>query len=290
MGKWWENARRFTKPFGIGLVVEKKIRILARNFLPPRIRKPLGSAVGWFHYGVVYFIGGVIFDWFIRRFRADGCEFEIPRSITSTAYRGEFLKKGYEGEERRLVQKFVRSDDSVLEIGGCLGIVSCVTNKLLRDNTRHVVVEGNPYCIPAICRNREINRCGFLVENCALSNQRDLTFYLQPTCILSGSTQRMKSDRVERRSRPAVRVPGRTLEELDARYGPFSALVMDIEGAELEALEPAAKVLKKYRVVILELHEEAIGAEKVERCREILRRAGLQFGESAGNVEAWQRG
>jgi FkbM family methyltransferase len=270
--------------------VEKKIRSLARNFLPPRIRKPLGSAVGWFYYGVVYFMGGVIFDCFIRRFRVDGCEFEIPRSITSTAYRGEFLKRGYEGEERGLVQKFVRSDDSVLEIGGCLGVVSCVTNKLLRDKTRHVVVEGNPYCIPAICRNREINQCGFLVEHCALSNQRELTFYLQPTSILSGSTQSLMSASGQRRSRTAVRVPGRTLEELDARYGPFSALVMDIEGAELEALEPAAAALKKYRVVIIELHEEAIGADKVELCREFLRRAGLQLGERVGNVEAWQRG
>lgn len=77
--------------------------------------------------------------------------------------------------------------------------------------------------------------------------------------------------------------------ELDARYGPFSALVMDIEGAELDALEPAVEMLKKYRVVIIELHEWAIGAENVERCREILRRAGLQCIQRAGITEAWQR-
>jgi FkbM family methyltransferase len=261
--------------------VGKKIRTLARKFLPSRIRKPLGNAAGRFCQPVVYFIGGLAFDYIIRRFRADGCEFEIPRQLTSRTYRAGFLNNDYEAEERELIRKFIRKDDSVLEVGACLGIVSCVTNKLLGDNTRHVVVEGNPFCIPAIHRNREINQCGFLVENCALSNQADVTFYLHPTYIVGGTVQRKSS-------RP-VRVPGRTLKELDERHGPFSALVMDIEGAELDALVPAAEILKNYRAVIIELHEWAIGAENVERCREILRHAGLQFKQRAGITEAWQR-
>jgi FkbM family methyltransferase len=151
---------------------------------------------------------------------------------------------------------------------------------LLRDNTRHVVVEGNPFCIPAIHRNREINQCRFLVENCALSDQAEVTFYLHPTYIVGGTTQRQSN-------RP-VRVPGRSLKELDARYGPFSALIMDVEGAELDALKPAGEILKSYRLVIVELHEWAIGAENVECCREVLRHAGLQFKQRAGITEAWQ--
>ena len=264
--------------------MEKQIRTLARKFLPSPIRRPLGSVVGWLYYNV----RGLAFDWFVRRLRVDGSEFEIPRDLTWTSERGILISKN-EPEERELVRKFIRSDDSVLEIGGCLGIVSCVTNKLLRDNTRHVVVEGNPFCIPAICRNREINRCGFLVENCALSNQRDVTFYLHPDYVMGGTTQSMMGGYIPSRGNRSVRVPGRTLAELDTRYGPFSALVMDIEGAELDALEPAEEMLGKYRVVIIELHEWAIGAENVERCREILRRAGLQFKQRAGITEAWQR-
>jgi FkbM family methyltransferase len=261
--------------------VEKQIRLLAKKFLPAQVRKPMGNIAGRFHTAVICFVEGLFFDYVVRRFRADGCEFEIPKKLTSTAYRACFLKNDYEAEERALIRRFVRSDDSVLEVGACLGVVSCVTNKLLRDNTRHVVVEGNPFCIPAIHRNREINRCGFLVENAALSNQIEVTFYLHPVYIVGGTVQRESS-------RP-VRVPGRSLNELDARYGPFSALVMDIEGAELDALKPSEEILKKYRVVVIELHEWAIGAERVERCREILRRAGLSFKERAGITEAWQR-
>jgi len=261
--------------------VKEQLRSTARKVLPSGLRHTLGGWAAKFNGHVVGLFQGLYFDYVIRRFRADGCEFEIPRHLTSITYRSCFIKGSYEAEERELIRKFVRPEDSVLEVGACLGIVSCVTNKLLRDNRRHVVVEGNPLCIPAIHRNRQLNQCGFLVENCALSNETEVTFYLHPVYIVGGTTQRESN-------RP-VRVPGKSLAELDARYGPFSVLIMDVEGAELETLQPAAELLKKYRVVIIELHEWAIGAEKVERCREILRRAGLEFKASAGITEAWER-
>ena len=256
-------------------------RQFARRFLPAAIRKPLGNAAGKFEAHVANLFCGLIFDLFIRRFRADGCVFEIPRNITSMTYRSCFIKGDYEAEERELIKKFVRPDDAILELGACLGIVSCVTNKILADKTRHVVVEGNPFCIPAIHRNRELNDCGFLVENCAVSNQREVTFYLHPVYVVGGTTQR--------RSSRSVRVPARSLADLENRHGPFTALVMDIEGAELEIFEASQDILKRYRAVIVELHEWAVGAEKIECCREILRRAGLNFKQRAGITEAWQR-
>ena len=119
------------------------------------------------------------------------------------------------------------------------------------------------------------------MENFALSNQSDVTFYLHPIYIVGGTTQRESN-------RP-VNVPGKTLGDLAAGYGPFSALIMDVEGSELEAFKAAEELLKSFRVVIVELHPWAIGEENVEHCREILRRAGLSFKQSAGLVEAWQR-
>ncbi|MGH7941838.1 MAG: FkbM family methyltransferase, partial [Limisphaerales bacterium] len=237
-------------------------------------------------YNVIWLVGGLIFDCFVRGFRTDTCEFEIPKGLISRAYRAEFLRDGYELQEREMARKFIRADDRVLEVGGCLGIVSCVANKLLRDKVRHVVVEGNPFCISAICRNRDINHCGFLVENCAVSSERAVTFYLQPDCILGGSVM---DGGARGRNRLSARVPDRTLAELDARYGPFSTSVTDIEGADLDALEGAMEILKGYRLVIIEFHEGAIGAENVDRCREWLRHAGLRLQERAGNVEALQR-
>jgi len=258
-----------------------KLRRLAHHWLPDVIRKPVGGAVGWFHATVIRWVLGALFDLRGGRFHADGCTFVIPKDQTSRAYRACFLNGSYEAEERELVRTFVQPADTVLELGACLGVVSCVTNKILADKTKHVVVEGNPFCLPTLHRNCELNQCGFLVENCAVSNQWDATFYLHPIYIVGGTTQRKSA-------RPA-HVPVRSLADLDERYGPFSTLILDIEGAELEIFSAAREQLNRCRLVIVELHDWAIGADGVQHCREILAAAGLQFQKRAGITEVWQR-
>ncbi|MEY2547350.1 MAG: hypothetical protein QOG48_2467 [Verrucomicrobiota bacterium] len=257
------------------------VREIARRCLPDPIRKFLGSVAGWIDIRIVQWLQGAFFDLRGGQFELDGCAFTVPKDQTSRAYRACFLDGSYEAEERALVREFVRPVDSVLELGACLGIVSCVTNKILADRKRHVVVEGNPFCLPTLHHNRALNHAGFLIENCAVSNDRDANFYLHPVYIVGGTTQRESS-------RP-VRVAARTLAELDIRYGPFTTFIVDIEGAELEVFSASREQLSRCRLVIVELHEWAIGAEDVQRCRDILSEGGLQFQKRVGITEAWQR-
>ena len=263
------------------MLLNDRFRSLARRLLPPGLRRPLGRLAGFLDHHVIYPLAGLWFDLSGGRFKTDGCEFEIPREVTSRSYRATFVLGDYEEDERALIRKFLRPEDSVLEFGACMGIVSCVTNRLLRDKSRHVVVEANPMLIPTIHRNREINHCGFLVENCAGSNQRELTFYLHPLFVVGGTYQRQ--------SGREVRVPGRSIRELNERYGPFSTLIMDVEGAELDLLKGSLDVLGQFRLIILETHDWAIGEDGVQRCREILTAAGLALQEHAGATEAWLR-
>jgi FkbM family methyltransferase len=225
---------------------------------------------------------GVLFDLSGGVFRADGCRFYIPRKMSTIGWRGVCLWLGeYEEDERQLVRQFVRPEASVIELGACLGVVSCVTNQLLRDRSRHLVVEANPLLIPWLHRNREANRSGFIVEHCAVGKPPEVTFYLPSTAVVDGTTKR-KSGR-------EVRLPCRSLQDLHERYGPFDTLVADIEGSELEVLEGSAGMLPAYRVVIIELHPSIIGEEKVERCRQILGQSGLRLAGKAGFTEVWQR-
>jgi FkbM family methyltransferase len=258
-----------------------QVRQLARRYLPPGIRRPLGGAAGRFDMYVVGWLRGAWFDLVRGRFRADSCEYEIPKDITSRAYRSCFLDGSYEAEERALIRTYLRPSDTVLELGACLGIVSCMTNKILTDKSKHVVVEGNPFCIPSLHRNRNLNQASFLVENCAVSIEREVTFYLHPVYVVGGTTQRQ--------TQLPVRVPARSLNELDARHGPFTTLIMDIEGSELETFSASREQLARYRLVIVELHDWAIGEQGVEQCREILGAAGLRFKQRAGITEAWER-
>lgn len=77
------------------------------------------------------------------------------------------------------------------------------------------------------------------------------------------------------------------MKELCDRYGPFSVLLMDIEGGELEVLETSGDTLKIFRLAIVELHEWTLGEKGVERCREILRQLGFQMVERSFITEVW---
>ena len=262
--------------------MEAQVRRTARKYLPGKIRRPLGLVGGKFKEWMLQPLQGLLFDLQGGRFRANGCIFEIPKDLTTRRYRACFWNGDYEREERDLVARCIRPDDSVLEIGACLGIVSCVTNKLLPEKARHVVVEANPLCLAPLKRNKELNGASFLIEHCAISTPPEATFYLHPIYIVGGSSQR-PTDR-------PVRVPAKTIEQLEREHGPFTALILDVEGSEREIFERSGEVLTRYRLVLVELHEFAIGSEGVERCREILRKSGLRLVDRAGIAEAWQRG
>jgi hypothetical protein len=172
---------------------EHRVRNNARRLLPPVIRKPLGKFSGIFRSYILYPFLGMLFDLKGSRYEADGCTFIIPKNITCLEFRACFLTGAYEADERMLIQKYVLPEDSVLELGACLGIVSCITNKLLRNPTQHVVVEANPYCIPAIHHNRQRNQAAFLVENCAVSDETEVVFFVNPTFV-TGSALRNHSE------------------------------------------------------------------------------------------------
>ena len=259
----------------------KTIRAFARRTLPDSVRKPLGCLLGPVEHYVARPLAGLIFDLKGGRFHADGCTFTVPKHLTTRAYRACFARGDYEDEERALIKRFVRAEDMVLEFGACLGVVSCVTNQLLRDRARHVVVEANPKLIPSIYQNRALNKAGFMIEHCAVSNKTEETFYLHPVFIVGGTSQR--------KTEHAVRLPGRSWRELDSRYGPFTTLIIDIEGSELDVFAASRDLLAKYRLVIAELHPWAIGEDGVQRCRDLMTEAGLRYRDRAGITEAWAR-
>jgi FkbM family methyltransferase len=261
--------------------MEHRVRQWAQKALPHALRKPLGKASAYALYHWVYPVQGLLFDLSGGRFRTDGCVFEIPRHLTTLGYRASFWSNTYEAEERQLIRQFLKPSDQVLELGACLGIVSCVTNRLLSDKSRHVVVEANPNVIPSLYRNRALNNAGFLIEHCAVSNKSEETFYLHPVYIVGGTSQRA--------TETPVRLPGRSWRDLDVRYGPFSTLVIDIEGSELQVFEASADLLQRYRLVVAELHPWAIGEDGVQRCRDLMQSAGLKFRGRVGITEAWER-
>ena len=52
-----------------------------------------------------------------------------------------FILEKYEQNEKYLVEKYIEENDKVLELGGCLGVISLVINKKLLNKNHHLVLE-----------------------------------------------------------------------------------------------------------------------------------------------------
>jgi FkbM family methyltransferase len=207
--------------------------------------------------------------------------FVIPRELTTLGFRARFYYNIYEEPERILVKKYICPADSVLELGGCIGIVSAVTNAELRDKKRHVVVEPNPELIPWLSLNRDRNRAQFLIEHCLVAEgAASAEFFIHPL-IVGGSADRA----TERKTT----VPVRSLGELTARYGDFSALVMDIEGGEIRFVSENLERLETMRILLIEEHPSIVGLPRIEEMHQLLNAAGFTLVERIQQSVVWSK-
>jgi FkbM family methyltransferase len=217
----------------------------------------------------------------------DGCNFSlqtIPDSLTKL-----FLLDGrYELPERRAVKKHLRRDLPVIELGGALGVVACITNKLLADPTAHVVVEANPLAIPQLQLNKESNHCAFEIVNRAIAYGVDAVTFC-PTVDLASNS--IESDGTQLYgTEQAVTVEAIQLGRLvtEHGFGKFS-LVCDIEGKEYDLVFQEIEVLKKADVIIMETHARLIGEDKNQSLLRALTDAGFRIMEEDSFVITLQR-
>ncbi len=69
----------------------------------------------------------------------------------------------YEEKERFASKRYIRRDVPVIELGGSLGVVSCLLNRRQRFPDHHVVVEANPANLLMLIENRDRNGCKFQI-------------------------------------------------------------------------------------------------------------------------------
>jgi FkbM family methyltransferase len=226
-------------------------------------------------------VSGMLFDLLERSYRVSGMQFEIPKGLTTRSFRARFLWDQYEIAERYLVDRYVQENDRILDLGGCLGVVSCLANRKLGDPRKHVVVEANPALIPWLTLNRDKNGCGFAIRQGVLSRSSDGTFFIHRD-IVDGSAELPGERRIS--------VPVMTVEQIESKYGlHFNAIIMDIEGGEVAFLQENPGLLSQAELVIVEFHGAEIGADASERGRAILRNLGFTNVETVGNTDAWIR-
>jgi FkbM family methyltransferase len=215
--------------------------------------------------------------------RLDGCTFRLE-GIREGSTVIELVTNQYESAERKAISKYLKRSLPVIELGGSMGVVACVTNKLLKDRSAHVVVEANPLAIPHLEHNRKLNHCQFVIVHKAIAYGVDVVKY-RPSSSLLGNSITAEGDAAE------VTVPAVRLEDLAREHG-FSRfnLICDIEGLEYEMVRNEPDALRQADTLIMETHARLIGEE---RCREMLdklREVGFRIVQERDNVVVMQQG
>jgi FkbM family methyltransferase len=190
-----------------------------------------------------------------KEVRLDRCTFSLE-GITDGSTRIELITHNYEAPERRAIARYARRHLPVIELGGSIGVVSCVTNKLLQTPTAHLVVEANPLAIPHLEGNKKLNQCQFEIVNRAIAYGVDFVTF-RPNSSMCGNSITVDGDLAP------VTVQAARLGDLarDRGFNRFT-LICDIEGVEYDLVCQETEALKSADTIIMETHDRFIGADK----------------------------
>jgi FkbM family methyltransferase len=145
--------------------------------------------------------------------------------------------------EHNETARLVKPGNKVLEIGTHHGFYGMVLSKLVGDGGFVLGVEPSPFNAMMASAQIGLNRASnFKILQAAASDR-------------SGSVHiSRQSNAIITADRDTIEVPAVTVDELDARFGPFDVLKVDVEGFERQVLTGASKLLQKRPRILLELH------------------------------------
>lgn len=210
--------------------------------------------------------------------RIDGRRFELPVQ-EKPFLAGLAWLESYETQERYAVARFLPHDLPVVELGGSAGVVATLTNGLLDEPARHVVVEANPVMAAVLERNRQRHDSAFTVLNAAVA-------YGAATVEFGVTDNFLASSLAPGADQHRVSVPAASLAGILAQAGfERCSLVCDIEGAEIDLVKNEGDLLTRVvDTLLLEVHPGISGVETVRWLGAELSRLGFERIWECGDV------
>lgn len=247
---------------------------MAVAFDPTARPSPLGRLARWLDRSGIHarWVIGRLVELAGNRVTLEGLTFSVSNPLIKTREKGLIYLGLHESHEIALVHRHLSARLPVIELGGGIGIVSCIVNRTLAHPRDHIVLEANPDLILTLGTNRGINQCEFRIQNAALAYGRpDITLAIDAFAAskIGGTGQRM------------VQVATTTLARLLRETG-FARinLVADIEGAEVDLVEQEGTLIsQRVQTLILETHPHCTGVERTARMLAAI--ASLGFAETA---------
>lgn len=153
-----------------------------------------------------------------------------------------------ERTEQLLSQQYIQANDIVLELGGRYGSVSCTINPMLKNPTKHLVVEPDDRVWECLTINKTNNRCHFhIIKGCISNNpmKRYYPFGGQPR-----PNQYATGYIVDQTGDTNIYVLSDLQQEYD--ISSFTVLIADCEGCFPLFITENKDILPDLRLIILE--------------------------------------
>lgn len=211
-----------------------------------------------------------------------GAQVNIKNPFLPYRVRAAVFWNLYESAEARLLKQWLPKDIPVIELGASLGIIS----KLIRHLTRQPIycVEANPLLISSIGFNldSEKNSKHYIIQKAIHYSEDFVTFTWNEGDNLTGRIDQAGAERVECITVSAI---------IQANQWSDIALVMDIEGAEIEIIKEDVQGLQCCKIIIAELHTSYFGDRfyTVEDLSVLIQDRGFKQVARDGNCFTFQR-
>lgn len=218
----------------------------------------------------------------------EGCKFSLESPAITTSKKGAFIFNQYEWPEREAIRRFLDPALPVVEFGGSVGVVSCLTNRRLLNPQRHVVVEAYPALVSLLRKNRDLNQCRFeILPGMVAYGSEEASFYPDPTNFVASRAIQTNPDA----GRDVLKVPTVNLQAILNQYGfDQCTLICDIEGGEADLLRYEAETLRdRVGTLILEVHEWSLGKEGVAKLFQDIQRLGFHEAYSESDTYTFQK-
>ncbi len=142
--------------------------------------------------------------------------------------------------EQKMVVRYLRGQEKVLEIGGNIGRNSLVIASILENSNNLVTLESDVNISKQLSENRDLNNMKFYIESSALSQRK----------LIQKDWETKPSETLEPNFKWVNTI---RLEQLKTKYNiKFDTLVLDCEGAFYYILMDMPEILDNINLIIME--------------------------------------
>ena len=169
-----------------------------------------------------------------------------------------YYEPDYEPETFRFFHENLKAGDTVLDIGGHIGLFAVVTGKLVNPNGKVFTFEPTPFTRSVLQEVVDLNKCTKTVEvrGEAVSSKRGETVFFDTGDTISNANSLVKTEL----SKAEIPISMISVDEFIADRGlTVNCLKIDVEGAEMDVLVGARGTFLNQRPVArLGLHPQFI--------------------------------